>query len=996
MKQSIHDSVESTKDSSVIDCHDSAIAESRNDAPLSSLQGQRPKQSIKDSIKSSDSAESSEKMDLQVWASCERNARHEANASRNDEQRADSHKSQGDSYNDDSNATPHKTPESRNNTSADSPKPSKAKRLFNAIFTPYNELDSKDYKTYRDISIFAIINICFLICVFSPFALYSSDVTQFDSSQSLATLSALVGFFLLSSFLAIYLTSFFYKTRLLKIGVYGFSVALLIGLIYSFILDFNVITGESYSEIDNFIFKNPHSIYSKECKFVDLAVGILSCVAVLGLFRFALRATLAGLKIAFIAFFVVSGVNLYSITKDISTLEAKTANSPSINSPLGETFRPFENFEHSQTHSLASRPKFSKEAKASTADTRIFSNANGGESVGDSADSMESNKINPHEVPPNLAPLRGSEIEEQGGRSASALLELECDIARLSPKSETATAVWRVGERGGGAALFAKKSDYANETNLTKSRRRERVENAESLNKSNNSIELNHNMDCHDSATQNLAMTAKGDSAESSKSNSVDSHEALTSHNDEKGTPFYASIDSHAFSKSNSRNDERRADSTDFIESSSNPPKIDYTNLLPPYHNALTAFSKDDINVLVLLFDGFSGSHLGHILEQFPQFREHLGGFTYYPNTISVDGHTTRTAHTILSGHAQAPYANKNKSMQEYADGIKDALLRTYSAFAKGGFDVQSFGMPYLQNADSSKGVSIYDYSDDYFPAYKALHNIESLVQSLRVQNRPIGEMISMGLFYFAPYTLRTRVYRDFEFGSHSWIFGSKVQIGGFINGLKNASQLPIIARNLNANAKGKTLKYIHTMHTHYPFSLDSTSSCVPRFSPPSQLPEAYKPFVANALHYDNEICAMREAFVILDFLKANGIYDNTMIVLVSDHSYNDIIEHNIPKSSLGNNPNPLLLIKNFNAKAPLQVDSRLMSNADVYGILCDTFKVCDEPNILKNYQQNREIIHTLNVHWTQEAKRKDSLIFEKIWKVSDVLNPQKWQEVRE
>ena len=712
--------------------------------------------------------------------------------------------------------------------SADSPKPSKAKRLLNAIFTPYNALDSKDYKTYRDISIFAIINICFLICVFSPFALYSSDVTQFDSSQSLATLSALVGFFLLSSFLAIYITSFFYKTRLLKIGVFGFSVALLIGLIYSFILDFNIITGESYSEIDNFIFKNPHSIYSKECKFVDLAVGILSCVAVLGLFRFALRATLAGLKIAFIAFFVVSGVNLYKITKDISTLEAKTANSPSINSPLGETFRPFENFEHSQTHSLASRPKFSKEAKASTADTRIFSNANGGESVGDSADSMESN-----------------------------------------------------------------------------------------------------------------------------------------------------------------------ADSTDFIESTTNP-QVDYTNLLPPYHNALTAFSKDDINVLVLLFDGFSGSHLGHILEQFPQFREHLGGFTYYPNTISVDGHTTRTAHTILSGHAQAPYANKNKSMQEYADGIKDALLRTYSAFAKGGFDVQSFGMPYLQNADSSKGVSIYDYSDDYFPAYKALHNIESLVQSLRVQNRPIGEMISMGLFYFAPYTLRTRVYRDFEFGSHSWIFGSKVQIGGFINGLKNASQLPIIARNLNANAKGKTLKYIHTMHTHYPFSLDSTSSCVPRFSPPSQLPEAYKPFVANALHYDNEICAMREAFVILDFLKANGIYDNTMIVLVSDHSYNDIIEHNIPKSSLGNNPNPLLLIKNFNAKAPLQVDSRLMSNADVYGILCDTFKVCDEPNILKNYPQNREIIHTLNVHWTQEAKRKDSLIFEKIWKVSDVLNPQKWQEVRE
>ena len=39
------------------------------------------------------------------------------------------------------------------------------------------------------------------------------------------------------------------------------------------------------------------------------------------------------------------------------------------------------------------------------------------------------------EAQPTLAPLRGAEKEEKGGSSASALLELECDIARLSPKS---------------------------------------------------------------------------------------------------------------------------------------------------------------------------------------------------------------------------------------------------------------------------------------------------------------------------------------------------------------------------------------------------------------------------------------------------------------------------------------------------------------------------------------------------------------------------------
>lgn len=240
--------------------------------------------------------------------------------------------------------------------------------------------------------------------------------------------------------------------------------------------------------------------------------------------------------------------------------------------------------------------------------------------------------------------------------------------------------------------------------------------------------------------------------------------------------------------------------------------------------------------------------------------------------------------------------------------------------------------MPYINNSDSAENIDIYEYSDDYFDAYKKAYNLEVLVQELRTQNRPIGEMISMGLFYFSPYIFRTRIYRDFEFGNYSWIFGNKIQIGGFINGLKNAAQLPMIADNLNTQATQKTFKYIHTMHTHYPFSLDS-ADCKPSFNAPTKLPAQYKAFVANANHYDNEICAIKESIKILDFLKVDNIYDNTMIVLVSDHSYNDIIEHQMSKKSLGNNPNLLLIIKHFNAYSAMKTDMRLMSNADVYGI---------------------------------------------------------------
>lgn len=85
-----------------------------------------------------------------------------------------------------------------------------------------------------------------------------------------------------------------------------------------------------------------------------------------------------------------------------------------------------------------------------------------------------------------------------------------------------------------------------------------------------------------------------------------------------------------------------------------------------------------------------------------------------------------------------------------------------------------------------------------------------------------------------------------------------------------------------------------------------------------------------------------------------------------------------------------------------LKTDMRLMSNADVYGILCDEVMGggrggCNVSNILKNYPQERQIIHTRNIHWTSEAQRADHLMFEKIWLIKDsVLDPKNFTDITE
>jgi len=81
--------------------------------------------------------------------------------------------------------------------------------------------------------------------------------------------------------------------------------------------------------------------------------------------------------------------------------------------------------------------------------------------------------------------------------------------------------------------------------------------------------------------------------------------------------------------------------------------------------------------------------------------------------------------------------------------------------------------------------------------------------------------------------------------------------------------------------------------------------------------------------------------------MKENNVYDNTKIILVSDHGpswwhYKGEVEANIPWVKCKKTPisltqflrlNPLLMVKDFNAKGKMNEDWRLMSNKDSYAI---------------------------------------------------------------
>ena len=229
-----------------------------------------------------------------------------------------------------------------------------------------------------------------------------------------------------------------------------------------------------------------------------------------------------------------------------------------------------------------------KNSTSKTSNTRIFLNANDAESQSDSAkdsaDSIESAKDSSHSTQGlkdsitsshSIKSLKDSidsaESFHDSNDSAESSNKIDCHESQSDSRNDdngidchdSATQNLAMTDKGDSmestkiishaetcglsrndASLSSLRGDLSpkqsiNENISAESRRIKRIESAESLKDSNDSIELNHKIDCHesqsdsrndgngidchDSATQNLAMTDKGDSAESRRNESVES-----------------------------------------------------------------------------------------------------------------------------------------------------------------------------------------------------------------------------------------------------------------------------------------------------------------------------------------------------------------------------------------------------------------------------------------------------------------------------------------
>lgn len=407
------------------------------------------------------------------------------------------------------------------------------------------------------------------------------------------------------------------------------------------------------------------------------------------------------------------------------------------------------------------------------------------------------------------------------------------------------------------------------------------------------------------------------------------------------------------------------------------------TNKLPENVKSFFSYSQHGKNVLIIMLDMFTGGHMEEILNRNPYLIQELDGFVWYKDTITAGSATVLGKACILGGKNSHPLAiNERKDFHS----IEQKIL----------FDWRNF-LTMLKNENYE--ISVHEYmwlaKDENT---KELKSIANLINSHHLWNRfeytwQNGGEISneknvsnfftvYGLFKILPLSLRKTIYDD-----GNWLktidradHGQK-HSGSWLEELDSLSKYAKLE-----NTTKNTFKFISNLVTHDPWSLDAF--CKPTKNIKDKSPEER--------HLQTAICSIKSINKLIHWLKQSGIYDNTQIILVSDHDRYDSPQLKMTwgGSYFPASPHGLLLVKDFNKQGKLFVnETSLMSN-------------CDVPDIVKNSnlkgQANHSWLDPLRVRcnvvgaWQRQRHNEDSFVISSKYCVKGSMFTKKnWQKTK-
>lgn len=363
--------------------------------------------------------------------------------------------------------------------------------------------------------------------------------------------------------------------------------------------------------------------------------------------------------------------------------------------------------------------------------------------------------------------------------------------------------------------------------------------------------------------------------------------------------------------------------------------------------NKLFSLSKNGKNVIVLMLDRGIGLYTPFILEEKPLLKKQFAGFKYYANTVSFGPFTNFGTPSLFGGYEYTPEEINKRDKELLKDKQNEALKVMPVLFDRNNYDVTVCDLPYA-NYQWIPDLSIFKE----YPKIKTYNTMGKYDDNLDKENAVTTNKRNFYCFaqvkclpvflqkYFydnGNYNLIKKEQGNQEITSLVTAMGINKHFMRSYNVLTKLSSLTGIKEN------GNTALIMANDITHEPALLQ-----LPEYVPSKKVDnteyekEHSGRFIVGNLrlemnstnqmiHYQANMAAMLQLGRWFDYLRSNGVYDNTRIIIVADHGRG--VNHN--KKFIFNKEDdierfyPLFMVKDFNSHE-LTVSEEFMTNADV------------------------------------------------------------------
>ena len=402
--------------------------------------------------------------------------------------------------------------------------------------------------------------------------------------------------------------------------------------------------------------------------------------------------------------------------------------------------------------------------------------------------------------------------------------------------------------------------------------------------------------------------------------------------------------------------------------------------------------SKNGENIFVIILDRAIPSYWFDAFNRFEEYKDMFDGFTFYPNTVSYN-YNTITIASIYGGYDYLPYeisTNKNNNITNIHN---KALLTLPLSLEK--YDYKSYILePVYANMSFEGDLSIFNnytnikaYSKDYIYDYSI--NKYTNENNIITYNLDNEKLIRFSFFRIVPVWLRKTLYSEGK-----WLINKNNIIN---TSIENYALLDSIKDLISIEENGNNYNIMHNNTTHEPhyFLPDLLPSVSLNYIDTNDL-KMYKD-TNSVRHFYANAASMKNIVKIIDFLKENNVYDNTKIIIISDHGYRINSQYfEKPNTKFIALYNSLLMYKDFNSKGKLNIDTNFMTVADMPYLAVNHIK--DIKNIFNNkiitndYKTNGANIIRIR-SWKPENQHSNTYDFNTYYHVNNnIFDTNNWK----